>query len=281
MEAPAIESVLVRLMVGFVDQICASVLCFRAVRKAAFRAKIETLGSRNVAMRKFSRPGVQAAIDLSGQPSSAALGWNNALDRYNDMLSAKGGKELVRLDEELGGRDYHNLPFTKDDLWKVVQWKFLKGKPRHALKKLLESNTDKSVQNSTREALRLAADKDHQAALDRLCGLRGGGPATASAVLSFAYPDYYAFMDDEVIECLYENKRGYTSRIYWEVNDKCRALAESLSGDWTPRRVGMALWAAARLSACGEEVTMGSKRPSDREPGVKESDKKRRTQRKH
>ncbi|KAL7552611.1 hypothetical protein ACHAWF_015858 [Thalassiosira exigua] len=77
----------------------------------------------------------------------------------------------------------------------------------------------------------------------------------------------FAFMDDEVIECLYDGKRGYTLKIYAEVNDRCREIAAALNeagngkggegGDassrWTPCRVGKALWTAATLSAVGDE----------------------------
>lgn len=69
-------------------------------------------------------------------------------------------------------------------------------------------------------------------------------------------------MDDEVIECLYDKKRGYTLKIYMEVNDRCleiaRLLNECISGgedkaQWTPACVAKALWTVATMSAQNDE----------------------------
>jgi hypothetical protein len=81
-------------------------------------------------------------------------------------------------------------------------------------------------------------------------------------------------MDDEVIECLYDGKRGYTLKIYLEVNDRCREIASQLNmarkerkddsegssssssssgGGWTPCKVGKALWTVAMMSANDDE----------------------------
>ena len=71
-------------------------------------------------------------------------------------------------------------------------------------------------------------------------------------------------MHDEVIECLYDGKRGYTLKIYLAVNDKCREISNELnmasdnddddeSTKWTACKVGKALWAVATMSAIGDE----------------------------
>ena len=100
------------------------------------------------------------------------------------------------------------------------------------------------------------------------------GPATASAILCLYRPDAFAFMDDEVIECLYDGKRGYTLKIYAAVNDRCGEIAAELNeaptgggnevdGEagsssekkekWTSFRVGKALWTVATMSAASDE----------------------------
>ncbi|KAL7523168.1 hypothetical protein ACHAXR_000051 [Thalassiosira sp. AJA248-18] len=97
--------------------------------------------------------------------------------------------------------------------------------------------------------------------MNHLCELRGVGPATASAILCLYRPDIFAFMDDEVIECLYDGKRGYTLKIYLEVNERCREIATELNkarkndgtSEWTPCKVGKALWALATMSAVNDE----------------------------
>ena len=92
------------------------------------------------------------------------------------------------------------------------------------------------------------------------------GPATASAILCLYRPDTFAFMHDEVIECLYNQKRGYTLKIYLAVNDRCREIANELnladgsknSTEWTPCRVGKTLWTMAAMSASGDEDGLSS-----------------------
>ena len=113
-------------------------------------------------------------------------------------------------------------------------------------------------------------------AINHLCELNGVGPATASAILCLIKPEHFAFMDDEVIECLLPNKkRGYTLGIYMEVNGRCREIADELnlarrkkkrkrnveevttdgpsSEEWTCCKVGKAIWACAIMSATNDE----------------------------
>ena len=78
-------------------------------------------------------------------------------------------------------------------------------------------------------------------------------PAASSAILSFFRPDLFVFMDDEVIECLYDGKREYNLKVYGEINTKCKSIATQLGDDWTPRRVGRALWSAAISSAYSDQ----------------------------
>jgi hypothetical protein len=263
-------------------------------------------------MRKYTRPGVEAAVRLrSLSPISDHVGgWDRALSHYAAMIRAKGGTKLVDLDarrEDLPLARCCDRPWpttadkapaaeamslTKEELLDViVEWKFSKGKPRNALRPLLKSNADASVATASRRAF-VAADgipkinvdassdgdninryaKEITAAVNHLCEIRGVGPATASAVLCLYRPDVFAFMDDEVIECLYDGKRGYTLKIYLEVNDRCREIASQLNmamkerkddsegssssssgGGWTPCNVGKALWTVATMSANDDE----------------------------
>lgn len=232
------------------------------------------------------------------------------------MMYAKGGEKLSALDRELedlaeewrrcigiaaatnnnSNNNSKNAAMTKEQLINtIIAWKFLKGKPRNALKPLLQSNSETSVKDCSSRAFEIAASIPHltndgnttatatadgnddsyheimSSAMNELCNLNGVGPATASAVLCLHRPDVFAFMDDEVIECLYDGKRGYTMKIYMEVNDACREIALELEnarlskiGDgkggergggefWTPCRVGKSLWSAATMSAVKDE----------------------------
>lgn len=202
-------------------------------------------------MTKYTRPGVEAAARLAKRIDDKQL-WERIEAQYSTMILGKGGSKLSELDnfcESLGKKlreDQYTL--SKADLLEVINWKFTKGKPRHALKKLLNSNSEEDISQAWNAA---AANSRSNAkcAIDSLSLLKGVGPATASAFLSLYNPENFAFMDDEVIECLHEGKRGYTVKIYLDINEKCITIANTLG--WTPRRVGRALWTAARIQASG------------------------------
>lgn len=266
--------------------------------------------SKSERPRSYTRPGVEASTRLAEtllhNPSSI---WEKIEERYDDMLMFKGGAILTSHDrncDELGrllvGKDGKNggkrttnddnnededdstkgikSCITSSELYQVVEWKFAKGKPRHALWKFLKANTEQTVKSCSRRAFAKVRhpssvntnnddnDEDEddiddegddiKSAINELTNLKGVGPATASAILSLYRPDLFAFMDDEIIECLYLSKRGYTLKIYLEVNSKCREIARTLGRGWNGRRVGRALWTAAQLCCKGEEdLTLG------------------------
>lgn len=210
----------------------------------------------------YTRPGVAAAARLAALGSKTKVSlWEKIDARYKDMLKEKGGDKLVKLDNfcrDLSARlkEDSSPSISKDELLRLVDWKFAKGKPRWALVNLLKSNRPETVEKCAAAAFSRSNDGDISGAMKRLCELKGVGPATASALLSLHRDDLFAFMDDEVIECLYDGKRGYTLKIYLDVNKKCTEIAEKLGDDWSPRRVGRTLWTAARASVSGCDLTL-------------------------
>ena len=96
-------------------------------------------------MTKYTRPGVEAAARLAKRIDDKQL-WERIEAQYSTMILGKGGSKLSELDnfcESLGKKlreDQYTL--SKADLLEVINWKFTKGKPRHALKKLLNSNSE-------------------------------------------------------------------------------------------------------------------------------------------
>ena len=140
---------------------------------------------------------------------------------------------------------------------------------------MLKSNSDEEINVPSLSAF-AAADKipiddpngDYKKqisqAINHLCELKGVGPATASALLSLYAPENFAFMDDEVIECLYDGKRGYTLKIYLELNQKCREIAGELNTamgtylEWTSARVGKALWTVATMAATNDQERLSA-----------------------
>lgn len=216
-------------------------------------------------MPTYTRDGVEAAARLAALEGDVSV-WERVEEQYDQMLRKKGGSQLCDLDlfcNDLASKlcAMENPSISKADLLQIVKWKFAKGKPRNALMKYLQANSDSEVRECSRASFSEAAKNDDmRAAICKMSKLKGVGPATASALLSLFRPDIFSFMDDEVIECLYEGKRGYTEKIYLHINNKCIVLANNLGDGWTPRRVGRALWTAARIQACGgNDFTIATK----------------------
>ena len=219
-------------------------------------------------MPSYTRPGVAAAARLAALKGPNRLSiWQQIEAKYDEAILEKGGDKLVKLDKfcdklskKIVAADEPSI--TKEELLKVVDWKFAKGKPRYALLNRLKSN--QNVEKCSKNAFAASKEGNIREAIDALCELNGVGPATASTVLSLHRGDLMAFMDDTVIEALYNGKRGYTFKIYDEMNSRCAELAEELGDGWTTRRVGRALWTAARLCASGaKDLTLASKEGED------------------
>ena len=216
----------------------------------------------------YTRPGVAAAARLAALKGPNRLSiWEKIEAKYDEAILEKGGSKLATLDkfcEKLSKTivSADEPSITREELLKVVDWKFAKGKPRYALLNRLKSN--QNVEKCSREAFQHSKEGNIREAVDALCVMNGVGPATASALLSLHRGDIFAFMDDEVIEALYEGKRGYTFKIYDEMNSRCAELAEELGDEWSTRRVGRALWTAARLCASGEkDLTVATSKEED------------------
>lgn len=87
-----------------------------------------------------------------------------------------------------------------------------------------------------------------QEAMDCLCSLKGVGPATASAVLSAAFPAVYPFMGDELLENTPGlGPRTYTLSKYLELVSAVAKKRQELSKggrSWTAREVENAIAAS-------------------------------------
>lgn len=204
-----------------------------------------------------TRPGVEASRRLSFTYDPKI--WSNIDKQYKDMLSRKGGKKLTELEtfcENLGTKlciSPSSSPpsLTVEEFESTIHWKFTKGKPRHALWKYLKSNSSQDIKTHSQNAFQCANSNNIKGAIEEFCKLKGVGPATASAYLSRYKPNLFVFMDDEVIETLYDKKRAYTISIYLHINEKCKEIAEKLEWCDDIARVGRTLWTASRISAEG------------------------------
>lgn len=97
-----------------------------------------------------------------------------------------------------------------------------------------------------------------------LTGLKGIGPATASAILSLIDPSGNCpFLSDEAMHAFgLVNKAGkldYTIGVWTELKDLCQAKAQKLNDiqegsepNWTAALVERALWAATTTQTTSE-----------------------------
>jgi hypothetical protein len=105
------------------------------------------------------------------------------------------------------------------------------GTFRPSLLSLVQSNTDQTIESTTREAFASLTPTTTLPALKILTQLRGIGPATASLLLSVCAPGDVPFFSDEVFRwCEGDWKRGikYNVKEYVGVVEKVRELRKRL-----------------------------------------------------
>ncbi|WAR54655.1 hypothetical protein PtB15_4B272 [Puccinia triticina] len=192
-------------------------------------------------------------------PSSALLSKLSEVSTYHRALLLKKHQEteLRELDQLLS-----NAPFSKskneqsnskDRLLRVLRWKLLRGQFRATLPALVSQNSTESVDKVIENALELLSacrtvDQALQSgALTTMCELRGIGPATAAAFLSFEAPDLIAVFSDEAAS-FFENSLGpikYTLPFYKRFVECMQVTLQEFAGldnSWDLRRLERALW---------------------------------------
>ena len=187
--------------------------------------------------------------------SEACTAWSAALAGYEACVASQPSDLLHRRDP------WYRLelprliserpdPFvTREELVWVVEWKMARGVWRARNLHLARSNAPHEVEAASRAAF--AAVPDERVPLKLLGGLKGVGPATASAVLAAYRPDVYPFFDDVVSAQVPGLAAGeFTPKAYLAYSAALRARAAELGRacpdtDWTTQAVGLALWAAA------------------------------------
>jgi len=109
--------------------------------------------------------------------------YNKEEDQYN-----------TGLEDELHDKLRNTKELTKEDLIKIVEWKFqgrLLGRRKRILN-LIESIGDKDVKRISWEAL---DNQDEKQRIKKLMEIRGVGPALASVILTFYDPKNYGVYD--------------------------------------------------------------------------------------
>lgn len=116
--------------------------------------------------------------------------WRDKYDREEDLYN-KGEEEELRTNFQ------RNKYITKEDLIRVVKWKFqgrLEGRQKRILK-FLNSVDDEFIIDLSRLAFKAKDDKKR---VKLFCTIDGVGTAVASTILAFYDPEKYGVFDIHV-----------------------------------------------------------------------------------
>jgi hypothetical protein len=127
---------------------------------------------------------------------------------------------------------------TKPEVATLMDWKLTHGTFRPALRGLIAQNDALTVETVTRDGLALWPDT--KASVKKLSELRGVGPATASLLLSVAFPKEAPFFSDELFcwavadpekgEVDWGRKIKYSVAEYLEVVEAVKTVDDRLWG---------------------------------------------------
>jgi hypothetical protein len=203
-------------------------------------------------MPPIAHPG---AVEL-WKVKNDAKKWRAELSEYKTRLRALGKPKLEKLDDAIDGlpeKINRDGRLSKTDYVTVVEWKLTRGKTRPGLLKYAQGQTEEGVRKATEEAFALARkaknDGDLITAMDPLLALKGIGPATAAAYMSFADERYPFFSDEALVVVIglgVNDKDRYSLPRYRDFLKALERRCEELNDDeLTPSKLEKALWSAA------------------------------------
>ena len=182
-------------------------------------------------------------------------------------------RDLPRLLKENGRMD-------KEDMRRLLAWKWAYGKYRPGKRRFEDMNQDEEVVQATGKAVSLmnaglesAGDSDTEidslvtSAVELLTTMPQVGPATATAILAAGYPSQGPFYADEAIESTGMFREPYTLGRYLEFAQQLRVKAKELgSGCWNANKVARALWAVSKADSLGMSFASASSSDSAARP---------------
>jgi len=133
----------------------------------------------------------------------------------------------VEKEKRLGEKLRQRGELTKEDLIRIVEWKFqsLPGRKKRILS-LVAQNQDGVIRSVSSSVLKLPREHDYEK-IGKLTSLHGVGPAIASTILTFHDPKNYGVFDIHVWRELFgkETQPLFTTRNCLTLLSKLRELA--------------------------------------------------------
>lgn len=119
------------------------------------------------------------------------------LNLWKEKYNSEEDSEDKSAEEDLNKKFQENNFITKQDLERIVKWKFtgqIKGRQTRFLN-LVSHNNQKSIEEISRCAFKI---KDDETRLRLLSSLKGIGPSLSSVILTFYDPQHYGILDIHV-----------------------------------------------------------------------------------
>ena len=156
---------------------------------------------------------------------------------------------------------------SKEDLKKMLQWKWSRGKYRPGRTRFQDHNHNEDVKETTRQTLKILSplDDDNEGgelkpdeidaivteAIQCAQSMPQVGPATATAILAAYVPKFCPMYADESMESVGMYREPYTCARYCEYAGLLRQKAKELGGEWDANMVADALFAASKADQLG------------------------------
>lgn len=136
----------------------------------------------------------------------------------------------VQQEREIGDRLRKTKKLTKDDLRKIIEWKF----ESNALVKTVQLNrieeiNEQDLENITNKVFNISVNQD-SIRIKSLCSFNGIGPAVASVILTFYDPENYCVIDFHVYQEVFGFRPKYlTTKHYLRLLKRLRKEAKKFN----------------------------------------------------
>ena len=175
---------------------------------------------------------------------------------------------------EFGSAMKVNGDASKEDLKRMLQWKWARGKYRPGTTKFTDNNRDEDVRAIVKSTLQILAPLDSllaspsssstttttteidinaiiTEAIQQATTMPQIGPASATALLAARYPEFCPMYADEAFESIGMYREPYTLQRYCSFAEELRNKASQLGEGWTANKVCDALFAASKAEQLG------------------------------